>query len=150
LNSFITAACTRVESPYEVLAADELLADGEGLALGLVEAWALADGLTEALALGLGSATILAVVLAVLVALADGLALSDAPVLGVALVLGVAPVLGVALVLGLAVADGLTVTPVYGWKSSTCRKFSSAVVLTRATTCGPVFPGTDTVMMSLP
>ena len=76
-----------------------------------------------------------------------------AEALGVAEALGavLAEALGATLGTGVGLAGaGAAAAAVFGAASSTWRNCSSAVWLTRLTTCCALWPGTETLMMSLP
>ena len=102
------------------------LADGDGLAAGRARAWRASSCGPP---------------------LRPGTPAAWAEALGVAEALG--EVLAEALGTGVGLA-GAAAAPVFGAASSTWRNCSSAVWLTRLTTCCALWPGTDTLMMSVP
>jgi hypothetical protein len=139
---------TRLASPEaELLTAGDEDALGLGLGLGLAVADAFGEPVAEAVGLGLGvalaatSGTILAEVLAVLVALAVGVGVAVAP--GLVLIPGpvVADALGLGDGLGVAAGAGVAL---YGSKSSTWRNSSRAFALTNWIVCAEPWPGTVT------
>ncbi len=149
LNSFCTGALTRLASPAAPLTAEVADGDALGDADGLADA--VADGLAEAA----GSARAR---LAISWAPAAPPAAPAAPAAcaeELADALGEAFSVADGLALGEAVDDALAegagvATVVFGASSSTSRNRSWAVCPTRFTTCCVPWPGTDTLMTSLP
>src|SRR5215472_11353976 len=141
-NSFLVCALTLLGSP-KVVADAGAVEDGLALAAGVAVAFA------DVLAVGV------AVGLALVVACCAETAAADA--LAVALALAVAEGLAVADALGVAAGEPLGLAavregacPVYGCSSSTARKFSLAVALTKSMTSCAALPGTVTLIRSPP
>src|SRR5215472_9928958 len=135
-NSFLVSALTLLGSP-KVGADAGAVADGLAVAAGVAVAFA------GVLAVGV------AVGLALVVACCAETAAADA--LAVALALAVADALGVAAGEPLGLAAGREgACPVYGCSSSTARKFSLAVALTKSMTSCAALPGTVTLIRSPP
>src|SRR5215475_12535509 len=138
LNSFLVSALTLLGSPKVVAAAGE---DGLALAAGVAPAVGVAVAFADVLAVGV------AVGLGLVLACRAETAAADA--LGVALALA-AEALAVGDGEPLGWAAGRGAGPVYGCSSSTARKFSLAVALTRSMTSCAALPGTVTLIRSLP